>query len=82
MSRTPGTHDEESGMSTTPGIPGLAEGGEPACWAHLVCPECGSLEGEDHHAGCIAEHNARRPDAAPEHHLVVRDASTDHTSAP
>lgn len=28
------------------------EGGEPACWAHLVCPECGAIETEGHRAGC------------------------------
>ena len=27
------------------------EGGEPACWAHLVCAECGSPE-DEHLEGC------------------------------
>ena len=27
-------------------------GGEAACWAHLVCPDCGALETEGHRAGC------------------------------
>jgi hypothetical protein len=27
-------------------------GGEPACWAHLVCPECGAIEAEGHTATC------------------------------
>lgn len=31
---------------------GSEEGGESACWAHLVCPECGVLSGEEHRAGC------------------------------
>ena len=30
------------------------EGGEAACWAHLVCPECGSVETEGHRPGCAA----------------------------
>jgi uncharacterized protein YeaO (DUF488 family) len=28
------------------------EGGEAACWANLVCPECGAIETEGHRAGC------------------------------
>ncbi len=28
------------------------EGGEAACWAHLVCPDCGAIEAEGHRAGC------------------------------
>ena len=28
------------------------EGGEPACWAHLVCPDCGDMESEGHSADC------------------------------
>jgi uncharacterized protein YeaO (DUF488 family) len=28
------------------------EGGEAACWAHLVCPECGAIETEGHREGC------------------------------
>jgi uncharacterized protein YeaO (DUF488 family) len=29
-----------------------AEGGEAACWAHLVCPECGAITTEGHRPGC------------------------------
>ena len=28
------------------------EGGEAACYAHLVCPECGWVTTEGHRAGC------------------------------
>ena len=27
-------------------------GGEPACYAHLVCEECGSVTTEGHRDGC------------------------------
>ena len=28
------------------------QGGEAACWAHLVCPECGAMQSEGHRPGC------------------------------
>ena len=30
------------------------EGGEAACWAHLVCPECGAMISEGHRQGCTS----------------------------
>ena len=30
------------------------EGGEAACWAHQVCPDCGAMESEGHRPGCAA----------------------------
>jgi hypothetical protein len=32
-----------------------ADGGDPACWAHLICPECGAVETERHRRGCRYE---------------------------
>lgn len=29
-------------------------GGEAACWAHLVCPDCGAMESEGHRPECPA----------------------------
>lgn len=30
----------------------VEEGGDPPCWAQLVCPECGALETDKHREGC------------------------------
>jgi uncharacterized protein YeaO (DUF488 family) len=30
------------------------EGGDPACWASLVCAECGAVVSEGHRQGCSA----------------------------
>ncbi|HEY1650827.1 MAG TPA: DUF3565 domain-containing protein [Acidimicrobiales bacterium] len=31
------------------------EAGDPACWAHKVCPECGAVvDGGAHRSGCAA----------------------------
>jgi hypothetical protein len=27
-------------------------GGDPVCWAHLVCAECGAIVSEGHRDGC------------------------------
>ncbi len=31
---------------------GTRDGGDPACWACLVCQECGAVISEGHRAGC------------------------------
>jgi hypothetical protein len=30
----------------------LEEGGDPVCWAHLVCRECGAIVSDGHRADC------------------------------
>ena len=32
------------------------EGGDPVCWAHLVCLECGAVTTEGHRPGCQSGH--------------------------
>ncbi len=39
--------------------PAQEEGGDPVCWAHLVCPECGAIVSEGHRADCELEREAR-----------------------
>lgn len=41
-----------------------AAGGDPACWAGLLCPECGAVISDGYHrAGCPAATTAGRPTA-------------------
>jgi hypothetical protein len=34
-----------------PGAP-IDEGGDSACWTHLVCPSCGMMVASGHQRGC------------------------------
>jgi hypothetical protein len=45
--------DSERPMRDEP-VADLAEeeGGDPVCWAHLVCLECGAVTTEGHRPGC------------------------------
>ena len=46
--------------ASAPSAPGTAagrdaeheEGGDPVCWIHLVCSECGAIESGGHRPGC------------------------------
>lgn len=52
-----GDHHERSDEPAVTAAPQPAadEGGEAACWLHLVCPECGAmLDGGPHRAGCCS----------------------------
>jgi hypothetical protein len=47
--------DSEHPMRDEPvADPADEEGGDPVCWAHLVCLECGAVTTEGHRPGCQA----------------------------
>jgi uncharacterized protein YeaO (DUF488 family) len=47
----PGTGERERAAEPA-GEP--SEGGDAACWAHLVCPECGAVISGGHRPGCTS----------------------------
>jgi hypothetical protein len=44
------THPVERNAAATP--PDPDEGGDPACWANRVCPECGRLNDAERPVVC------------------------------
>ena len=56
-SEQPSRHDDVPGRDRLAAASGHTQddepaGGEPACWAHLVCPECGAMASGEHREGC------------------------------
>lgn len=54
---------DEPGISM---IAGERLGGESACYAHLVCQDCGAVVSEGHRPGCAAEPAGSSSDCPPE----------------
>jgi hypothetical protein len=53
--RAPGAEPGRSPIRLVPPLDDEAEeteGGDPVCWAFLVCDECGAITTEGHRAGC------------------------------
>lgn len=49
---------------STAGTWEAADGGDPACWACLVCEECGAVVSEGHRAGCSRSSSPAGPPRA------------------
>jgi hypothetical protein len=56
MSSSPhGRGDEATGSAPGAPVPEPEQdrdGGDPVCWAFMVCEECGAVVSEGHRAGC------------------------------
>jgi hypothetical protein len=57
------TDQGERGDLGERGERGEERGGEAACWAHLVCPDCGAMESEGHRPECPAVRRHPSPPA-------------------
>jgi hypothetical protein len=44
--------DDQPGLFPAQAARQAEEGGDSACWARLVCPECGAMTTEGHRPGC------------------------------
>jgi tellurite methyltransferase len=58
--------DRQPGSNEGPSQPlDFTSGGDPACWAGLLCPECGAvLDGSSHRPGCPVASRLVPPDCA------------------
>jgi hypothetical protein len=43
-----------TGLQFVTPLEDAAEGGDPVCWAHLVCEQCGAVTTEGHRDWCPA----------------------------
>jgi uncharacterized protein YeaO (DUF488 family) len=46
------SHSQAAVLAGLLGAPAGEGGGDAACWAHLVCPDCGAVVSEGHRPGC------------------------------
>lgn len=54
------TQPQQPAANTYAGEDDEDEGGDSACWAHLLCPECGAVTGGEHGPGCSYVGDPRR----------------------
>ena len=54
MRQQPRTEDPAPTVAAAMAAAEPDAGGEPACWAHLICADCGAVVSEGHRQGCDA----------------------------